>query len=539
MHSLRLLLPALSALWLLQAVGCGDDSNSGGSSTGGSSSGGNSSSSSSGGSSTGGSGGGGGGGSEPVSWTACTLGELAAECTTLAQPLQRDGASDATVDFHVKRVLASQPPSQGQLWLLQGGPGLAGSTLAGLVPLVQTIAPNLDIYLPDHRGVGESSPLLCDGFDTPISGAASPPSEAAVAAVGSACVDQLLATWGSIEGFSSVEAAADLGETIERTRDGDEPVFLWAVSYGTRWALRYLQQYPEQASGVVLDSLESESLSFTDFGAQLETAAQPLLALCGADPFCSGRLGADPAAFVDALMAKLAAGHCPTSANLTQGDHRLLFTKTMTLPTALRNALPALLFRVDRCNAQDQEAILSLRALFAASEAELGPSASGVLNVHVALSELYNETPASFDSLLASDASRAFSNGDAGFYRGLYDSWPRYDASPYRGQYPTTDVPVLMLQGTLDPLTPPQHAEEVAAALSAPGQTLVLLEGGAHGSLFQSQTMSGSDCGAELMTAFLGAPSAAIDASCASDLVQPTFDDDGLSFLFGTSLLWD
>lgn len=516
-------------LALVQTLGCGDDTATGGGGAGASGGAGG----------AGGDGGTGAGAGEPVEWTACELGTLDAECTTLAQPLQRGVEGDVTVDFHVKRVLAGQQPAKGQLWLLQGGPGLAGDTLAGLVPLVQDLAPDVDIYLPDHRGVGQSSPLACDGFEIPISGAVAPPDEADVQADGEACANELLATWGSLDGFSSVEAAADLGETIARTRAEGQTVHLWAVSYGTRWALRYLQQFPDQPTGVVLDSLESEQMSFTDFGAQLETAGAELLALCGEDAFCSARLGADPSAFVDALMTKLAMGHCPTSANLTQGDHRLLFTKTLSLPTPLRDALPALLFRVDRCNAADEAAILNLRALYADDEASLGPSASGVLNAHVVLSEIYDASPPSYDALLATDAPRAFTNADAGFYRALYDVWPRYDASPYRGEYPTTDVPILMLQGTLDPLTPPQHAEAVAAALSGANQTLVLLEGGAHGNLYQSATTNGGDCGAELMEAFLDDATATLDTSCAGELVQPTFENDDLTWLFGTSDLWD
>ncbi|MFO0549983.1 MAG: alpha/beta fold hydrolase [Polyangiaceae bacterium] len=519
----------------LSFLGCGDDTQTGG----GGGDGGSGASGAAGGGTIGGSGGmAGAGGGAPITWTTCKIGDLDGECATLSEPLSRTVESGKTVDFHVGRIAAATQPARGQLWLLQGGPGLAGSTLAGVVASMQTVAPDLDLYLPDHRGVGESSPLVCDGFETPLVGSATTPDQTAIKASANACLDALLATWGSLDGFSSVEAAADLGDAIGRTRTGEQPVFLWSVSYGTRWALRYLQQFPDQPTGVVLDSTESESLSFTDFGAQLETAAQQLLALCGDDAFCSGRLGPDPGAFVASLLAKLDGGHCPTSANLQKGDYRLLFTSTMTLPAGLRDALPALLYRVDRCNQADQGAILHLRTLFASSQASLvAPVASGVLNAHVALSELYDASPATFDALVAADAPRAFSNGDAGFYRAVWDVWPRYSASPYRGAYPTSTVPILMLQGSLDPLTPPLHAGLVADALS--NATLVLLDGGAHGSLFQSPTSSGGDCGAELLQAFVTDPTATLDTSCAADLVPPTFNNDDLAFLFGTNRLWD
>ncbi len=454
-------------------------------------------------------------------------------------PLDRKDPAGKTIDFFVKRVPAATQPARGQLWLLQGGPGLSGASLESIVPALAKLAPDLDVYLPDHRGVGSSSSLDCTGIDAVIDGATTVPVQADVVAAGTACRDQLLAKWGSLSGFNPAEAAADLGETIERTRTTGQSVFLWSTSYGTRWALRYLQEFPTQPSGVVLDSVESETASFTDFGAQLQAQSAPFLAACAADTFCNGKLGGNPTAFVIALGTKLDMGHCPTSMGLTKAEYRLLFGQTLTLPAGLRDALPALLFRVDRCNAGDQAAILNLRDLLAPGPAAVPPTTSAALNVNVTLSEIYDANPPSFATLVSGDTARLFSDNDGPFYRALYDVWPRYDASPYHGAYPTSAVPVLMLQGTLDPLTPQAEAEEVAAAVHGANQTLVLLQNGAHGSLFNTPTGAGSDCAASLLGQFVTDPTKALDTSCKSQVLAPDFANDGNAFLFGTATLWD
>jgi pimeloyl-ACP methyl ester carboxylesterase len=167
------------------------------------------------------------------------------------------------------------------------------------------------------------------------------------------------------------------------------------------------------------------------------------------------------------------------------------------------------------------------------------PMASGVLNVNVSLSEIYDAAPSSFNTLVANDAPRAFTMGDGPFYRALYDVWPRYDASPYRGHYPTTSVPILMLEGTLDPSTLPSGAQEVAAALNGPNQSLVLLSNGAHGNLFQSPLADGSDCAATIFEQFVADPTKALDTSCKTKVLAPNFADDTNAFLFGTQTLWD
>jgi pimeloyl-ACP methyl ester carboxylesterase len=73
-----------------------------------------------------------------------------------------------------------------------------------------------------------------------------------------------------------------------------------------------------------------------------------------------------------------------------------------------------------------------------------------------------------------------------------------------------SDVPVLLVAGTLDSLTPPSWAHEVAATL--PNSHVLEIEGFAHSPTFASE------CTAMIALQFLADPSQAPDASCLSDL---------------------
>ena len=93
----------------------------------------------------------------PMEWADCTLpGPVAGECVNIDVPRDWDEPDGATLLVHLARVVS--PSSRGQLWLLAGGPGQAGSSLAEVADLF----PDFDLYLLDFRGTGASSYMDCD-----------------------------------------------------------------------------------------------------------------------------------------------------------------------------------------------------------------------------------------------------------------------------------------------------------------------------------------------------------------------------------------
>lgn len=489
---------------------------------------------------TGGTGGAGGGGGSGLIWEPCSYspdGAAEATCARPLVPLDWDTPEGETIELSVKRVPAERQPSRGQLWLLQGGPGVAVAALEGTyTETYREAAPDLDLYLLDHRGVGASTKLECPGFD-PIPATTQPLSTPELRAATATCVAELEATWGEgLRFFSAAAAGRDLGELIEITRDtaSDEQVFVAAVSYGSRWAHRYLQQFPEQPTGVVFDSALDETTDYYQFGANLNDATRSILEACGDDAFCSGKLGADPWAKLDEVLDRVRdEGHCPTEEGLGLPDYQALLATLATLGAESSSLVAAALYRLDRCNGEDADLLLGLRAALVLPDAIAEDLVSAALHFNVVHSELGGPPPA---DLAALEASLTVSNVQMVAYAGAYDLWPVYDPSPWLGESARTDAPLLILSGTYDGNAPSSVAAAFAARFDGPAQTFVVVPGGHHTVVLNSPLADGSHCGSRLVEAFLGAPTAALDTSCAGEVVPMDFEGVGFP---GASDAWD
>jgi pimeloyl-ACP methyl ester carboxylesterase len=78
-----------------------------------------------------------------------------------------------------------------------------------------------------------------------------------------------------------------------------------------------------------------------------------------------------------------------------------------------------------------------------------------------------------------------------------------------------SDIPALLLTGTLDAVTPPSQAELAAEGL--PNGDVVRIAGSGH------DVLSGSPCAQQIMVDFLREPTG-YDAGCAATLRVPAFD---------------
>ena len=78
-----------------------------------------------------------------------------------------------------------------------------------------------------------------------------------------------------------------------------------------------------------------------------------------------------------------------------------------------------------------------------------------------------------------------------------------------------SDLPTLLLAGSLDPITPPHWAEEAAETL--PNSWVFELPAVGHGA------MDSHLCGSDIVLAFLDDPTEEPDSSCIADIDPPTF----------------
>jgi pimeloyl-ACP methyl ester carboxylesterase len=95
----------------------------------------------------------------------------------------------------------------------------------------------------------------------------------------------------------------------------------------------------------------------------------------------------------------------------------------------------------------------------------------------------------------------------------ICDFWPRSNLPANYGDPVSVEVPVLLLSGTIDAVTPPRWGEEAASHLP---NSLHVVAPGAHG--------VGGDCIQGIIDAFLNTGSVAgIDTSCVQNIKLPPF----------------
>ncbi|MBX3191827.1 MAG: alpha/beta fold hydrolase [Labilithrix sp.] len=478
--------------------------------------------------------------SAPITWEKCPLRTggrgTRAECANITVPLDWNDPGGRRVTYFVKRLPGTSSGAHKQLWLLQGGPGGAGDTLETLADEVVSKAPAFDVYVPDHRGTGRSAYLGCPNamakrhFDP------------------RACAAEAQAEWGAsgFAAFTTTNAARDLGYAIERTRAEGQEVHVYGVSYGTYLAQRYLQIFPTQPTAVTLDGVCQAGLcSYMKIGYWFDRIGKKYLGECAANASCAEKLGPNPIATVKEALAIADAGTCPGIAGVDAAALRQLFSYFIA-SFDLRVLIPSTAYRIVRCSPDDAAALEHMTA--ALSRAPGGPFApagelsSEVLGLHIAFSELEEDPPALSADLEALFDDPVFTTFDA-TVRDVWESWPRYPHDEWVGKYPSSNVPILMLNGTLDPQTPQEFAEQIAPHYAMPAQSLVLLPRAAHCTLTQSPTSTwpGTEtCGMNVWRQFLAAPAAALDTSCRDRILTHDFAGSPsiAQYFYGEPSLW-
>lgn len=493
-----------------------------------------------------------------VTWQPCAVhtggDDDDALCAQVPVPARWAEPATRPVSLFVKKIPAAVP-SQRALWLLQGGPGGASDAMEVLVDALAPLDPTLDFYLLDHRGTGRSSRLGCAQQEDPASagGSGITPDEAP------ACAAALKDTWGDdLAAFNITEAANDLGQLIAAL-NADDDAFVFGVSYGTLWAQRYLQLFPDQASGVVIDSIVPPTESFTRYDRNRNSVGKLWMDVCGQDELCASKLGTDPWAEMGALFEAVDDGHCSAlgAPQAIRDALRQLAGNIVDFREA-RPLIPPLVYRARRCSDADVTAIVHFYNFIVAAAGgsvlahadghrdgeDLPPTLnSQPLFLHIATSELWDpdgdaeevQAFAAFEALVSTDLG-------AGVAR-VVDVWPRYTPDALDGAFADTAVPMLMLNGTLDAATPLAGTRTVRDHFTRTAQTFVVIDGAPHAAVLNSPLKGDPDmhCGLLILESFLRDPLAEPDTSCLQELAPVSFDAPaGIALAaFGTADLWE
>lgn len=470
-----------------------------------------------------------------VAWGACsgTYQGIQPQCATVQLPFAWKVEGGETLGIHVARVQAKQP-RRGSLWLLQGGPGGDGSSLAQLAAQFAERVPDLDIYLPDHRGTGLSGRLGCEAQEAQSSmgGAGITTFE------WNACLKSVKEQWGdNLNLFTTTGAAHDIHNLIEATREPNDQVYIYGVSYGTYWAHRFLQIFPDAVDGVVLDSVCPPGECVGDqYDTAFNNVGKVFMDLCGKDVVCGSKLGKDPWKFLGDLFAKADTGkHCTEFfTKLPPIQLKMLFSQLLK-QFQLRSVIPAIAYRLNRCDQGDLKVLNQFLMLaqflgaggFMPEGGQPGWATnpfSQFLNAHILMSEMWSDPAPSpqevqktfIDAYIAPGASFSTIN--------LFNVWPKYSRDEYVNKFASTDTPLLLLNGTLDPQTPDYYAEAMYKGLDASDKELVIMAGAAHGTVSQAPTVTNQMCGMELSVQFVKDPKKDLDKSCVNLMAPVAFN---------------
>jgi pimeloyl-ACP methyl ester carboxylesterase len=181
-----------------------------------------------------------------VNTVACSGIDVPAECGYITVPLDRahPAAGTTRVAFALLLHRDTAQPSSGTIVYNPGGPGL--TTISQADALAQLFGPVLDrrdVLLFDMRGTGLSDPLSCSNMRAGLAFAPTSVFNAAVGACGRELGDR-------VADYGTDAVAADIDDL--RSALGIGQLDLWGESYGTYLMQVYAALYPSRVRSVVL-----------------------------------------------------------------------------------------------------------------------------------------------------------------------------------------------------------------------------------------------------------------------------------------------
>jgi len=425
-------------------------------------------------------------GSAPLALSACQLEDPArvsvvlAECGDLSLPEDPADSKGRRIGLHIARVPAINRHKQPDpLFVLAGGPGMAATTFHASVAFsFERIHRDRDIVLVDQRGTGRSNPLNCALDDDDLYRA----SDAEVAADARRCLTTLEKT-ANVAFYTTSVAVQDLDSV--RAALGYQRINLYGVSYGTRVAQHYMRRFPDRTRSVILDGVVPPQLALGPATAlNAERALTRILARCANDSECKKHFG-DPSVSYHALRNSLQAHAVPVSlADPTSGESSRFDFTGYHLATVLRLG----------SYTAEQAALLPLMLHSASESVNFTPLASQFLLVNRSYGDvlaygMHNSVVCSEDvpfwdlpKVSRTELEETYlGTAQLDGLRSICSAWPHGPIDPDFHAPLHTDIPVLLLSGSDDPVTPPGDAEEARRTFTH--SVHVVLKGFGHGQL--------------------------------------------------------
>ena len=439
------------------------------------------------------------------------VGGIKAQCATFEVPENHGLPGGRKITLNIAKVPArAGAPEADPIVFLAGGPGQAAvESYPQVASAFRTLLADRDVILVDQRGTGKSHPLRCPLPDASDPAAPMPDREE-LQRLARECLDALDDD-ADVAYYTTRDYIADL-EAIRQTL-GVEQWNLVGGSYGTRVGLSYIQAHPARIRTAVLDGVVPQDLALgQDHGTNLDVALAAQFERCRTDAACAAAFG-DPARTLEELRRRYREApttviipdprsHHPVEVALNHetlaGTVRLYAYSPETMAL-----LPLLLHQARE--GDPQPLLAQARMIF--SEIEELIAHGMQLSVTCSedapwLTQVMDDT-----SLIGAEL--------IGVLQAQCEIWPVQRAPAAFKQPVDADLPILLLSGEFDPVTPPAYAER---AMTTMGNARHLVARG------QGHIVEIRGCMPKLITQFIrDAKPAELDASCLDTLAAPPF----------------
>src|SRR6185503_10319291 len=376
------------------------------------------------------------------------------KCGTLEVYENRATKTGRKINLNIVVYPATGPDRQPDpLFYFAGGPGSAATEDApGFVPAFAKIREHRDLVFVDQRGTGRSHPLDCPfynpadlqsylGYFFPLEEVRKCRAE--------------LETKADLKLYTTTIAMDDIDEV--RAALGYERINLFGGSYGTRAALTYLKRYPQHVRTATLQGVSpTDQYLPGDFPVSNERALEGILAECAADEACN-KAFPNLKSEAKAVLAQLIKGPVEVEVEKPNSKERVKVKLSRDLAAeAIRYMLyspvpasrvPLLLHRAAEGNFEP----LANQALFY-RRVLVGTGSNGMYLSITCAEDLPGIKPG--------EGERLGANTFLGDYRLRQQReacalWPRAQVERNYTAPVRVDVPVLILTGEWDPVTPP------------------------------------------------------------------------------------
>lgn len=425
----------------------------------------------------------------------------------------RETRTGRKIDLNVVVLPAFDQKTKAEPWFdLAGGPGAASTDAARFYATFgKEYRRRRDVVLVDQRGTGKSNPLSVPQKKTPQY---------------------------YLSEMYPVEYVQNLRQTLERRADltqyttsiamddlddvrawlGYERINLFGTSYGTRAALVYLRQHPERVRTVTILGVVPTYLRMPMYHAQAAVRAMDLLLRqCEQDTACHQAFPQIRDDWINLLAqlerapAQLQYPPADKSAEATVEIQRGVFAEKIRIWMYGRDQASRIPLIIHQAAHGDWAPFL---------HAAIAPSIPDFIADGMYLSVTCAEDVPFIDQ---EEAARLNAGNPFGNYRVFQQTracgmWPRAKIPDNFREPVSSNVPVLIFSGNMDPVTPPQRGEEVASNL--PNSRHVIIPQAGHG----VDGLTDPGCLDRLIMEFMEKGDAKnLDVSCVDRMAPPPF----------------